>query len=148
LEQASKAQQDLQLSQLAMSQRFSDAETAWQMQIAREQAAKEAALHKADLIAADFQRSKVVLDNTLGLLKQVEADRDTLEQKMKKRELGEIERMMQHLHDLHRKIDEDAGLHEADVLALMVKEQENECLRQEAESLRSQVCRCPRNTAL
>jgi hypothetical protein len=140
LELASRAQQELQLSQLAWSQRLSDAEAAWENRIAQEQAAKEAALHKADVNAANFQRSKAVLDDTLGLLQQVEADREMLTQKMKKRELGESERMKQHLHDLHRKIDEDAGLHEADLHALMAKEQENECLRQEVESLRSQVC--------
>ncbi len=139
LEKASRAHEELQLFHVTVNQRFIDAEAAWQHQIAREQASKEAALQRVAVIEAELRRSKVVLDSTFGLLQQVEADRELLAQQMKKRELGEAERLNRHLGDLHRQLDEHAGQHEADMHLLMTKEQENECLQKEVESLRFQV---------
>lgn len=139
LEMASRAQQEQQLSQMALNQRFVDAEAAWKHQISQEQAAKEAALQRINVMEADLMRSKAVFDNTFGLLQQVEADRESLTQQMRKRELEEAERLNRHLHDLHSKLDEHAGRHEASMHMLMAKEQENDCLRKEVESLRFQV---------
>jgi hypothetical protein len=136
---ASRAQEELQLSQVSWNQRFIDAEAAWHCQIALEQAAKEAALQRVEAIEVDLKQSKAAYDNTFGLLQQVEADKEFLTKQIRKRESEETERLNQHLHDVHRRLDEHAGQHEASLHLLMAKEQENERLRKEVESLSFQV---------
>ncbi len=139
VELASRAQQELRLSQSAATQRFVDGEAAWRNQIEAEQAATESALQKVHTLSADLERSKAVLHNALGLLQQADADRQLLTQKMRDRELEESEKMNLKLRNLYRQIDEDAGEREANMQMLITKDEEIERLRAQMESLRCQV---------
>ena len=139
LESVSCAQQEMRLSQATAAQRFVDAEADWCQHFEQQQAATQAESQRADAMAAELQRSMMVLEDTLGLLQQAEVDKQLLTDQMRARELGETERMTQKLRHLHRKIDEDAGEREANVQALIIKGKENECLLAEVESLRAQV---------
>jgi hypothetical protein len=143
LEMASKAQQELRLSQLAAAQRFGDAEATWRYRIEQEQAATKAALQSAHVIAVDLQRSKAALDSTLVSLQHVEADRLLLTEKLRLRELEENERIQHKLRDLHVKIDGLAGEREANMQIMIMKDEENQRLRSEVESLRFQVLFVP-----
>jgi hypothetical protein len=143
MEMASRAQQELRLSQLTATQRFNDAEADWQIQLEQQKAATEVALQNVHVIAAELQRSKAALDSTRGLLQQVAADRQLLTEKMRERELEETERTQIKLQDLYRKIDEDAGEREANMQMLIMKNEEIERLRTEVESLRFQVQSLP-----
>ena len=139
LEVASRTQQELRLFQSAATQRFMDAEAAWRNEIEQEQEATKAASQKADNIAEDLQRTQSALEDSLGLLNQVEADKQRLIEYIKEQEQRETERMKHILRDLHRKIDENAGEREVNLQMLMTKDKEMGCLRKEVESLRSQV---------
>ncbi len=125
--------------QLAAAQRFNDAEATWRHRIEQEQAATKAALQSAHVIAIDLQRSKAALDSTLVSLQHVEADRLLLTEKMRLRELEENERTQHKLRDLHGKMDEYAGEREANMQILIMKDEDNQRLRSEVESLRFQV---------
>jgi chromosome segregation ATPase len=139
LEVASRVQQELRLFQSAATQRFMDAEAAWRNEIEQEQEATKAATQKADNIAEDLRRTQSALEDSLGLLNQVEADKQRLIEYIKEQEQRETERMKHILRDLHRKIDENAGEREVNLQMLMTKDKEMDCLRKEVESLRSQV---------
>jgi hypothetical protein len=139
LEVASRTQQELRLFQSAATQRFMDAEAAWRNEIEQEREATKAASQKAEIISADLQRTQSALEDSLGLVKQVEADKQRLVEYIKEQERGETERRKHILRDLYRKIDENAGESEVNMQLLMAKDKEMDCLRQEVESLRSQV---------
>jgi hypothetical protein len=139
VELASRAQQELRLSQSAASQRFMDSEAAWRHQIEAKQAATESALKKVHTLSTDLERSKASLHDALGLLQQADADRQLLTQQMRDRELAESEKINLKLRDLYRQIDEDAGEREVNMQMLIAKDEEIERLRAQMESLRCQV---------
>lgn len=139
VELASRAHQELRLSQSALTQRFIDAEAAWRNQLEAEQAATDSALQKVRTLSADLERSKAVLQDALGSLQRADADRQLLTQKMKDREREESEKIKLKLRDLYRQIDEDAGEREANTQMLITKDEEIKRLRAQTESLRCQV---------
>ena len=95
------------------------------------------------MIAIDLQRSKAALDNTLVSLQHVEAERLLLTEKLRLRELEENQRSQHKLRDLHVKIEGLAGEREANKLIMIMKDEENQRLRSEVESLRFQVLFVP-----
>ena len=139
LESVSSSKQELRLSQATAAKRFVDAEAEWRNLIELGQSATQAESQRADTMAAELRRMTMVLEDTLELLQQAEADKQRMTVHMREREQGETERMAHKLRDLHRKIDEDAGEREANLQALMIKDKETACLLVEVESLRAQV---------
>jgi aspartyl-tRNA synthetase len=139
LESASSAQQELRLLQSATTQQFQDAEAHYKNLIEMEKAAAKAQLTRANTIAGDLERSKKLLEDTLGLLQQVKEEKLLLVAKLREQERGESDRMNNAFKELHKKIDETTGEREAAMLMLIAKDREIACFKKDIESLRNQV---------
>ena len=104
-----------------------------------EKAAAKAQLTRANTIAGDLERSKKLLEDTLGLLQQVKEEKLLLVAKLREQERGESDRMNNAFKELHKKIDETTGEREAAMLMSIAKDREIACFKKDIESLRNQV---------